>query len=82
MLQAIYRIVVIEKAVREPFSAKCLARHLPDIPKDRIALYLTRHSATSPTNRNPVFIRVFRGRYRFNESRLSEFEVGQTHEKT
>jgi len=76
MLQAIYRLVVIEQVVREPFSSKCLALHLPDIPKDRIALYLTRHSGISTVNRNPFLIRVFRGRYRFNESRLSELRGG------
>jgi len=80
MLQAIYRIVVIEKRVREPFSSHCLAPYLEGISQDRIASFLTRYSAASSKSQAPIFIRVFRGRYRFNESRLEELEVGQGRE--
>lgn len=81
MLRAIFRLVVIDQVVREPFSSRCVARHMPGISVDRVALFLTRHSALSPKVRNPIFIRVCRGRYRFNQRRLSEVDVGQMYEK-
>lgn len=72
MLRDIYRVVVVERVVGEPFSAKLLAPHMPLANDKRIAAYLRLHATNNARNRNAYFIRYFRGWYCFNYLRLED----------
>lgn len=64
---AIRNIVRIENRVREPFSARCLAKHMPATHLTGLKTYLSMNAATSQRDRESYFVRVFRGWYRLND---------------
>ncbi|GAA5619274.1 hypothetical protein Brsp06_04793 [Brucella sp. NBRC 13694] len=65
---AIRNIVRIENRVREPFSARCLAKHMPSTYLPWLKSYLSSNAATSLRDREAYFVRVFRGWYRLNDT--------------
>lgn len=65
---AIRNIVRIENRVREPFSARCLAKHMPSTHIPWLKSYLSSHAATSLRDREAYFVRVCRGWYRLNDT--------------
>lgn len=66
MRRAIYRLVVTDKVVKEPFSVADLTSHLPAFKKESIASFLQRNSCEGKTGSQPLFIRYYKGWYRFN----------------
>ncbi|MBB4095280.1 hypothetical protein GGQ79_003823 [Ochrobactrum pecoris] len=64
---AIRNIVRIENRVREPFSARCLAKHMPATHITGLKTYLSMNAAISQRDREAYFVRVFRGWYRLND---------------
>lgn len=65
---AIRNIVRIERRVREPFSARCLAKHMPSTHLPWLKTYLSSNAASSHRDREAYFVRVCRGWYRLNDT--------------
>jgi len=63
----ILNIVRTENWVREPFSARCLAKHMPSTQLIWLQVYLSRNAATSQRDHLALFVRVYRGWYRLND---------------
>ncbi|MDH7790621.1 hypothetical protein QBD00_001525 [Ochrobactrum sp. AN78] len=75
MLRDIYRLVIVDCLVSEPFSAQSLAPYLPRVDEKRIAAYLRLNASKSSHNRHAFFIRYYRGWYRLNYLRLEDIEA-------
>ncbi|MBB3217260.1 hypothetical protein FHW72_002342 [Ochrobactrum sp. RC6B] len=65
---AIRNIVRIENRVLEPFSARCLAKHMPSTHLPGLKSYLSSNAAKSYRDREAFFVRVCRGWYRLNDT--------------
>lgn len=75
MFRDIYRIVIVDSLVSEPFSAQSLAPYLPLIDEKRIGAYLRRNASKNSHSRHALFIRYYLGWYRFNYLRLEDLKA-------
>lgn len=58
--------VIRNAQLREPFSARCIERFEPKLSRGAISNFLRTQSAKKERCQQPLFVRVFRGWYRFN----------------
>lgn len=75
MLKHIYRIVVVDGLVSEPFSAQILAKYMPFKDEKRIAAFLRVNASKNSDSRHSSFIRYCRGWYRFNYLKLEDISA-------
>lgn len=75
MFRDIYRIVIMDSLVSEPFSSQSLAPYLPLIDEKRIGAYLRLNASKKSHSRQALFIRYYRGWYRFNYLRLKSLKA-------
>lgn len=58
--------IIRNARLREPFSARCIERLEPELCRSAISNFLRIQSAKKERCQQSLFVRVYRGWYRFN----------------